>query len=73
MEILSGFQMNCEPCYVQVQVKGLNADELKNGVFMSKIVANGLKPNFNLLMDFNLVCPELAFILVQVYHKNYTT
>jgi len=55
--IISGFQLGLNKVYLEVSLHGIPQDIRNNSVFYSTIVENGFKPEFNLEIGFNLMCP----------------
>lgn len=57
--------------YIEVFVKGIHADEIRNIPRKSDIVRNnGFKPRFDWVVDFKFNCPELAFLVIRVMDKD---
>jgi Ca2+-dependent lipid-binding protein len=57
--------------YIDVQLKGIQIDETSNMPKRSNIVKNnGFNPIFNFTVDFQISCPDLAFIIVKVFDKD---
>eukprot|EP00298_Acanthocystis_sp_HF-20_P016933 c21629_g1_i2.p1 GENE.c21629_g1_i2~~c21629_g1_i2.p1 ORF type:complete len:548 (+),score=179.98 c21629_g1_i2:640-2283(+) len=56
--------------YVVIQLIGIPAD--KKAVVTSVVIENGFNPVWNESFEFNVICPELAFLHFQVIDKDET-
>jgi len=57
--------------YIEISLRGSIQDETENKVFRSETIKKkGGNGKFGLMAEFSMKCPEICFILIQVYGKN---
>lgn len=70
----SGDQNNKDPIdpYVEVSLRGIPVDDEENSkIYKTNVIKdNGFNPVFELECQFKIACPELAFLIFQVFSED---